>query len=125
MSGYLEYRLRLKNEDRPPKENKVRKIKQYSDKRAKINREYYARSRPVWKDKPCEINAPGCSKSADGIHHLKGKGTTELLMDEKYWMAACNKCNLFVEENHAWAVERGLKLSRLNKRSSNGTEQNI
>lgn len=49
MSNYLEYRLKLKNEGKPPKEKKVYRIPRESKKRAKINREYAKKSRPVWR----------------------------------------------------------------------------
>lgn len=115
METYLEYRLRLKNEGKPVKEKKVRKIKPFSDKRAKTNREYSEKSRPFWKGKLCKIRSKDCTGLAEGIHHLAGKATIELLLDENNWVPACNACNLRCETHHAEAVERGFKKSRLNK----------
>lgn len=115
METYLQYRLRLKNEGRPPKEKKVKQIKPFSDNRAKINREYSAKSRPVWKGKDCGIKSKDCTGKAQGIHHLAGKATIELLLDENNWVPACNACNLWCETHHADAVEKGFKKSRLNK----------
>lgn len=113
MNDYLLYRRQLKLEGKPPSEKKVYKIKPFSDKRAALNREYAKKSRPYWKGKECEIKAPGCDKIARGIHHMKGKHSAELLMDERWWIAACNKCNLWVEVNDAEARSKGFKLSRL------------
>lgn len=47
-----------------------------------------------------------------GVHHLKGKATDELLLNEEFWMAACNPCNGFVEDNSEWAKENNKKLSK-------------
>jgi hypothetical protein len=115
METYLQYRLRLKNEGKPVKEKKVRKIKPYSDKRMVINREYSQKSRPFWKGKDCAIRSKDCTGKAQGIHHLAGKGTTELLLDENNWVPACNACNLRCETHHAEAVAAGFKKSRLTK----------
>jgi hypothetical protein len=54
-----------------------------------------------------------CTGMADGVHHKRGRGIW--LMEVETWMAACNACNLYVEDNHAWAVDNGFKESRLNK----------
>lgn len=113
MSTYLEYRLKLKNEGHPPKEKKVHKIKPYSDKRAKINREYANKSRPVWRDQDCGIKSKVCTGKAQGIHHPGGKVTIELLMDPANWVPACNACNTWCESNHAEAEKKGFKVSRL------------
>lgn len=116
MSDYLAYRLKLKNEGKPQKVKKPVKIRQYSKKRQRANREYAEKSRPWWKGKQCAIRSPGCTGAATGIHHLKGKSSTELLLDERYWVPACGYCNtIWVEENHAEAVKNGFKLSRLKK----------
>lgn len=113
MDSYLEYRRRLKIEGKPVVEKKVKKIRPYSKKRDKINREYYDKSRPFWKDKSCGIRSNDCTGAAQGIHHLAGKGTIELLMDENNWIPACNACNLWCETHHAEAVKKGFKRSRL------------
>lgn len=115
MNDYLIYRLKLKNEGKPPAVKKPVKIQQYSKKRQKANREYAEKSRPVWKGKPCAIKAKGCTGLAQGIHHIEGKSSIELLLDESKWMVCCHHCNQFVESNDAWAREKGFKISRLKK----------
>ncbi|WP_218377504.1 hypothetical protein [Chitinophaga sp. sic0106] len=90
-------------------------IKKVSDKRQAQNKEYSKKSRPFWKGKGCGIKSPECTGKAEGIHHLKGKNTPALLVDERFWMAACNRCNVYVEEHPQWAYERGFKIKRNNK----------
>lgn len=116
MTPYILHRQRLKNGQAEPVAKKSpAKIKPVSTKRAVLNREYAKESRPFWKGRPCEIRSPVCTKMAQGIHHRKGKGTKEDLMDKRYWMAACNSCNSYVETADAWARKMGYKLSRLSK----------
>lgn len=112
MNDYLAYRLKLKNEGKSPKVDSPVKIAQFSKKRQKANREYAEKSRPYWVGKQCLIKAPGCSGMAQGIHHKKGKSSIELLLDERYWMPACNHCNTWVEVHDKQAREMGIKISR-------------
>lgn len=115
MNDYLAYRLKLKNEGKPPKVNQPVKIAQFSKKRQKANREYAEKSRPRWVGKQCKISAPGCTGMAQGIHHKKGKSSIELLLDERFWIQSCNNCNTWVELYPAEAEKKGFKLSRLKK----------
>ena len=77
MNDYLAYRQKLKLEGKPQKVKKRVKIRQYSKKRQRANREYAEKSRPWWQGKACAIRAPGCNKQAEGIHHMKGKSNIE------------------------------------------------
>lgn len=113
MNDYLAYRLKLKNEGKPQKGKKPVKIRQYSKKRQRANREYSAKTRPLWQGVPCKIRSPECSGLSQGMHHLEGKETIEKLLDTSRMIPACNRCNQFVEANHAWAAAKGFKLSRL------------
>lgn len=115
MGNYLEYRLKLKLEDKPPKEKKAYRIPRESKKRAKINREYAKKSRPVWRNQPCGIRSKDCTGMSQGIHHPGGKVTMELLMDPDNWVPSCNACNTWCETNHAEAAAKGLKVSRWKK----------
>lgn len=63
------------------------------------------------KNKRCQIKSPVCTKKATCVHHTQGRGEAELL-DQKTWKASCEACNGYVEQNHAWAEERGSKVSR-------------
>jgi hypothetical protein len=114
--SYLEYRRALKNGQKPPAEKpEPNKIAQVSEKREAQNREYAKKSRPFWKGKRCQAQLPGCTGNAEGVHHLKGKSSVELLMDESNWMAVCNHCNGQIEVNDAAARDLGLKKSKFKK----------
>ncbi|WP_145716045.1 hypothetical protein [Chitinophaga japonensis] len=115
MTPYMQYRQQLKNGQIKPEKKPPRKIRTVSVKRAAINREYAKESRPFWKGKACQIRSPVCTGTSQGVHHRKGKSTKEDLMDKRYWMAACNHCNSYVEVNDAWARKMGYKISRLKK----------
>jgi hypothetical protein len=115
MNDYLRHRQKLKLEGKPPAEKKRYKIAAYSKKRQRANREYSAKTRPLWQGIPCKIRSPDCSGMSQGMHHLEGKETVEKLLNTDKMLPCCNRCNLYVEVNHAWAVARGFKLSRLKK----------
>lgn len=115
MTPYMQYRQQLKNGQVKPEKKQRGKIRQVSAKREALNREYAKKSRPYWKGKECQIRSPICTGAAQGIHHRKGKETPALLMDKRYWMAACNHCNVYVEVNDAWARKMEYKVSRLTK----------
>lgn len=110
ITEYMKHRQQLKNGQVTPSKKAPVKIKQVSDKRAVINREYAKESRPVWKGQPCQIRSPVCTGAAQGIHHRKGKDSPTLLMDKRYWMAACNFCNSYVETHDEWARKMGYKV---------------
>ncbi|SEV88638.1 hypothetical protein SAMN05428988_0127 [Chitinophaga sp. YR573] len=115
MNDYMIYRLALKNGMKPPEKKKPGKIARFSKKRQRANREYAEKSRPLWIGKHCAISAPGCTGTAQGIHHKKGKSSIELLLDERYWIPACNHCNTWCEIFPAEAEKEGFKISRLKK----------
>lgn len=115
MNDYLAYRLKLKNEGKPQKVKKPVKIRQYSKKRQRANREYSAKTRPLWQGVPCKIRSPDCSGLSQGMHHLEGKETIEKLLNTDKMVSCCNPCNGYVEKHPKWAEERGFKLSRLTK----------
>jgi len=116
MNDYMIYRLKLKNEGKPAKEKKVRKIAQFSKNRQRANREYAEKSRPLWVGKQCAVHAPGCTGVAQGIHHPEGKSSIKLLLDKDNMMACCNHCNLWVEVHDKQAREMGIKKSRLKRK---------
>ena len=69
------------------------------------------------KHKTCQLKTPVCTKKATCIHHTKGRGPNEI-KDESTWKASCTACNLWVEQNHAAAEERGLKVPRHQKQKN-------
>lgn len=62
----------------------------------------------------CKIKMACNGAVAECVHHVAGR-TGDKLKDESDWMPACQKCNLWVEENDAAAREKGLKKTRLGK----------
>jgi len=98
----------------PSKEPKP--INKKSEKRKEIdNKEYLPAARKFIKDNPnCELKMKGCTGRAQGVHHLKGKATIELLLDKRFWKASCYHCNLMAEIKDAEARASGLKLSKFN-----------
>lgn len=98
---------------REVKEKKLYKIQPYSKSRQVVNRLYNARARIFRNNNPvCVINSPVCTKYTEGVHHRKGRG--KYLMDERFWMPACNRCNGYIEDHSLWAQENGFKESKFN-----------
>jgi hypothetical protein len=98
---------------RPQKEKKQYHIPKVAKNRIIVDRLYNAAAK-IYREKHkfCRINSPVCTKATEGVHHLKGKATTELLLNQLYWMPACNACNGYVEDHSAWAFSNGYKLSK-------------
>lgn len=100
---------------RGKKETKFYNIPAKSKNRAAVDKLYTAASKKYREQrKQCRINSPVCTKETQGVHHLKGKATTDLLLDQRYWMPACNACNGYVEDHSSWAFANGYKLSKFN-----------
>lgn len=56
-------------------------------------------------NKICLIQSVECTKDATTINHKKRRGIN--LLEEKYWEPCCKKCNIYIEQHHAWAVQNG------------------
>jgi hypothetical protein len=119
MTSYLEHRRALKLGQVQPGKKPRKKIKPFSDKRAKLNRQYSKESRPRWKGKPCRVKSPACTGISQGIHHIEGKDTPDKLLDPDNQIECCNACNLFLEVNDAWARNHGFKKSRMKTKRFN------
>lgn len=99
----------------PIKRNPKAKIKAVSERRKEFNKVYSAKAALFRAAHPkCEIQSPVCTHKTEGVHHRKGKINMVLLLDETYWMAACNRCNVYVEQYDEWARAKGFKLSKFN-----------
>lgn len=61
----------------------------------------------------CELNTPDCTRIAEGLHHMKGRGVH--LLNRKYLKRACNACNGYVERHPQYALDNGLSVSRHKK----------
>lgn len=113
LTPYMKQRQEMKNKGAKPAEPKKRApIAKVSAKRKELNKEYSKTTKPLWQGKTCRVNAPGCTIQAQGMHHLEGKENAEKLLNTKKQIPACNHCNTYIEDNHAWAVEHGFKLKK-------------
>ena len=114
MTTYIEHRRALKLGLLPPPEKKPKKkIRPFSKKREKLNRQYAKESRPRWNGKPCKIKSPVCTHWSQGVHHPEGKDTPDKLLNPNNQIECCNACNLWLEVNDAEARRLGLKKSRM------------
>lgn len=60
----------------------------------------------------CEALLPGCTVSSTEIHHLEGKATRALYLDENNWMAICRNCHNIVETMGEEVYDLQLKIRR-------------
>jgi hypothetical protein len=110
---------RLKEMAKLPKEKKkyflkkaTKRIKPYSDKRIVQNKILSQQVRKMLIERTvCEIKSPVCTYHATCGHHVAGRIGKNLL-DKSRNIPACYPCNLYVEENDAWARENGFKVSK-------------
>ena len=98
------------NDSKPKKSKKSNFINPYSAKRTKENKIYTAR-RIVFlaHNKDCVIKGTDCTILANTVEHSAGKkgyyddwardNNISLYLDERFWKAACNNCNLELENN--------------------------
>lgn len=93
-----------------------KKINKVSAKMKVKNQEYSERVK-VWKveNPKCKANCNQyCTKETDDCHHQIGRGIH--LMDEKYWLACCRNCHIFITNHPKEAMEKGWSFSRLEER---------
>lgn len=114
---------------RTPIKKRPKPIKKTSKKRGQINRVYYepkARAHrhkighcevcPVLRKAGFEVS---CSGEAECIHHVKGKATIELLLDENWWLCSCFWGNNWIEANSDVAKLLKLKVPDYSSKLSN------
>lgn len=91
--------------------------------RGKIKTKLYADARKEYLEthRCCETKLEGCliptiNSNSKGlqIHHKKGR-IGELLFDKKYFLAVCQNCHNYIENNPEFAILNGYSLSRLAK----------
>jgi hypothetical protein len=94
----------------------IKPIAKESKKRAVVNKkEYLPEAKQFIKENPvCMVGSPVCTKASQHVHHLKGR-IGDNLTNKKYWMAACDKCNSWIEQNDLWSRQNGFKLSKFKK----------
>lgn len=87
-------------------------VKKVADSRVGSEKQYKKDSAEFRKKHPiCELRTPVCTRKTQGVHHIKGRATVDLLLDQSEWKAACNPCNLWVEQHPKEAKRLGLKKS--------------
>ena len=116
-SDYLKERRRkmLGTKKMAKPENKPPKIRPFTKKREKKQREYRKLVKELLKkDGRCEVRSPVCTKKAQGLHHIT-KRSVKNLMDLKNLKRCCNACNEFMEANTDWAIKHGFIISKFKK----------
>jgi len=96
----------------PPEKEKLKAIAKQSDKR-KVDQKAYRKivKEMLKENKYCMVKAPGCTKLAQGLHHVVKRSPSNLL-DKTNLLPCCNFCNGFLENNDAWGRERGFVKSK-------------
>lgn len=93
-------------------------IKKLSGKRKSQVAKYH-KQRIIFLEKPenkyCEIRGEGCTNIATTIEHSAGR-SGEMLLNEKYWKAACLSCNLELENNPELSRKHQLSKIHLGKK---------
>lgn len=108
--GFCLWHQRLRTDKKQVVKKAGKPIKKFSDKRKLVNLVYDREAMAFRLKNPfCRINSPDCIGKTQGVHHVKGKASTELLLDKNFWKAACNPCNLYVETHSQWAKDNGHK----------------
>lgn len=111
----LQRRARMMGLSKPEPEKKKKPIAHFSKKREKKQREYRKIvSKMLDENNRCQVEAPGCTKIANGLHHVVKRSPRNLL-DENNLIPCCNKCNLWIEENSQLSMQFGLVKSKFKK----------
>lgn len=84
-----------------------------SKKREEINKEYFKLVEQFKNDNPeCKAKvSPLCTGYTEDPHHTRGRG--EYLLDVSTWLPVCRNCHIWIGDNTAEAMKRGLSFSRL------------
>lgn len=95
---------------KPVKERKA--IPKRSPKRVEEQAEYVALVKKMLaENSACEIKAPGCTKKAQGLHHVQKRTPANYLLRSNL-KRACNSCNLYIELHPIEAIEKGWSVSK-------------
>lgn len=98
---------------------KSKPIAHRSSHRSKEEAQYNKRAKEWKTDHPyCEIPIPGiCTHKTHDVHHMKGR-EGELLLNEKYWKAACRPCHEWTTVHTQEAIDLGYSLPRTDGKES-------
>lgn len=97
-----------------PEKKPTKRINKQTKKIRAVNRKL-KKAYPVFlASRPnCEIESPVCARAATVVNHNRGRGNN--VLNQKDWTPCCPPCNDYIESHHAWAEERGFKISRHKK----------
>ena len=88
-----------------------RKPKPVSDSMKKTLEAYSPKRKRFLALRPnCEVRLDCCTKVSTCIHHMKGKHSKEMYLNESYWMASCIPCNNKIETLGELAYTMGLRI---------------
>lgn len=106
-----------KSTESKPNGARQKPIPKKSKKRIAEDKEYKRISAELGaRTKPCQIQSPVCTGTAQGLDHKKGRVGKNLL-DKASLVPACNACNSYCSDHPAWAAANGHSESRLAKNS--------
>lgn len=92
---------------------KLYTIKKQSQKAKIKNQEYLIKRKEYLLQHPiCEAKIKCKKNKSTDIHHKKGR-TGKLLCNNKYFLAVCRNCHIWIETHPIDAKEKGLSLNRL------------
>jgi len=96
----------------PRKKKAKKRINPISDKERSRKKQYKPIRDRFLLDHPiCQA----CNfKHSDQVHHKKGR-TGRLLIAVEYFLACCDTCHRFIEDNPATALKMGWSLKRIGK----------
>lgn len=87
--------------------NKVSEAKKEDDKIYATSRKVYLGNHAV-----CEVKLTGCQQKANQIHHRKGR-IGKNYIDIHTFLACCDNCHRWIENNVTQAKELGFSIDRL------------
>ncbi len=93
---------------KPPKQKKP--LNKVSDKMAAALVEYHKKRKLFLLEYPDCAVFPG--QPATQCHHMKGRATIELLLDENFWLPVSDEGHRKIELNPIWARDKGYSVSR-------------
>lgn len=105
-------RIKLQKDQKP--------IKQFSEKRSKLNSQYSAKAKRFIKGKKCAVFP---ERPATQVHHMMGRvgyadewareNEIPLLLDERYWLPTSDEGHEKITNNSVWAWENQYSFKRV------------
>jgi 5-methylcytosine-specific restriction protein A len=102
---HLSYTVPVKSEINKVSDDHKETLKEYKKIRAA-----FLKKHPM-----CMAKLNGCTGKATECHHMAGKATRDLYLNDKLFLAVCHSCHKIIEKNPAFSKQQGLSVSRLAK----------